>query len=61
VGVLGHWIENNAELATELPFVGAVLGGLLPTLLNAVIGVAAGAVILAAISLISRLRNRATI
>lgn len=58
VGVFRHWIENNAELASELPFVGTVLGGLLPTLLNAFIGVAVGAVIVAAISLISRLRNR---
>lgn len=58
VGVMQHWIENNAELAAELPYVGTVLGGLLPTLLNAFIGVAVGAVIVAAISLISRLRNR---
>ena len=58
VGVLGHWIENNAELAAELPYVGTVLGGLLPTFLNAVIGVVAGALILAAITLTGRLRRR---
>ena len=58
VTVVGHWIENNAELATDLPYIGTVLGGLLPTLLNAVIGVIAGALILAAITLIARLRKR---
>jgi predicted DNA repair protein MutK len=58
VGVLGHWIENNAELAAELPYFGTVLGGLLPTLLNAAIGIVAGAVILVLITLTSRLRKR---
>lgn len=58
VGVLQHWIENNAELASALPYFGTVLGGLLPTLLNAGVGVVVGALILAAITLISRLRRR---
>ncbi len=58
VAVLGHWIEDNALLAADLPYVGTVLGGLLPTALNAVIGVLVGALILAAITLISRLRKR---
>ncbi|MEH6565205.1 MAG: DUF808 domain-containing protein [Halopseudomonas sp.] len=57
VGVLHHWIEHSAESAVGLPFIGNVLGGLLPTLLNAGIGVIAGAVILAVITLIGRLRR----
>lgn len=59
VGVVHHWIENNAELASELPYFGTVLGGVLPTLLNAAIGIVAGAVILAAITLTSCLKERA--
>lgn len=58
VGVLQHWVENNAELAIGLPYIGTVLGGLLPTVLNAGIGIVVGALILAAITLASRLRKR---
>tara|TARA_R110000868_G_scaffold6865_5_gene38017 strand:+ start:2110 stop:3003 length:894 start_codon:yes stop_codon:yes gene_type:complete len=58
VGVLHHWIENSAELAGGLPFVGTVLGGLLPTLINAGLGIVAGFVILGVITLIGRLRQR---
>jgi uncharacterized protein len=57
VGVVHHWIEHSAESATELPFLGTVLGGLLPTLLNAGIGIIAGAVILGVVTLIGRLRR----
>ena len=58
VGVLHHWIENSAGIAGELPFVGTVLGGLLPTLINSGLGVVAGVVILSVITLIGRLRKR---
>lgn len=57
VGVAGHWIENNAELAAALPYVGTVLGGLLPTVLNAGIGIVVGAVILVVITLFNKMRN----
>jgi predicted DNA repair protein MutK len=60
VEIMSHWIENSAQLATGLPYVGTVLGGLLPTLLNAGIGIAVGAVILTAVTLIRRLRPRST-
>lgn len=58
VGVLHHWIEHSAEVATQLPWAGTVLGGVLPTLLNAGIGVIAGAIILTVITLIGRLRRK---
>ncbi len=58
VGVVHHWIANSAESAAELPYLGTVLGGVLPTLLNAGIGLVAGAVILLAITLGSRFRKR---
>ncbi len=46
-----HWIENSAEQSLAIPYVGSVLGGLLPTLLNALFGVLAGALLLALVSL----------
>ena len=55
---LGHWIENTAEHSLELPWVGSVLGGLLPTLMSAGVGIFAGALIFAVISLGSRLFRR---
>jgi hypothetical protein len=58
VGVLHHWIVNSAELATGLPYIGTVLGGLLPTLLNAGIGIATGALLVTAVTLINRSRQR---
>lgn len=57
VGVLHHWILNSAELAADLPYVGTVLGGLLPTLINAGVGIVAGALILGVIILFSRMRK----
>jgi hypothetical protein len=57
VGAVGHWIENNAELAAALPYVGTVVGGLLPTALNAGIGIVVGAIILIVINLINKIRN----
>lgn len=57
VAVLQGWIDSSAEMATELPYIGTVIGGLLPTLMNAVIGIVAGAIILAAVTLGSRLRK----
>ena len=55
---LGHWIENTAEHSLALPWVGSVLGGLLPTLMSAGVGIFAGALIFAVISLGSRLFRR---
>ncbi len=55
VAALHHWIENNAELATELPYIGTVLGGVLPTLLNAGFGIVAGAMVLVAITFMKRI------
>ncbi|MGM0631676.1 MAG: DUF808 domain-containing protein [Pseudomonadota bacterium] len=57
MGVLQRWIDSSAELAAELPYVGTVIGGLLPTLMNAGIGIVAGAVILTVITLGARLRR----
>ncbi|ATE59341.1 DUF808 domain-containing protein [Thauera sinica] len=55
VGVVHHWIEGVAHDAGALPAVGAVAEALTPALLNGGIGIAAGAVILAAVSLVRRL------
>lgn len=47
---LGHWIENTAEHTVALPWIGSVLGGLLPTLLSALFGILAGAVVFAVVT-----------
>lgn len=46
-----HWIEDVADRADALPAVGDLLGAVTPALLNAGVGVVAGAVALALVSL----------
>ena len=62
VGAAHHWIEGAADEAAALPAVGALLGALTPMLLNAVAGIAAGALALLAVllarKLIGRVRGR---
>ena len=53
-----HFIENSTHEALGLPYVGAVLGGLLPTLLDAAFGIIAGGVVLALVTLGGRLFKR---
>ena len=57
LSVVHHWIEDSAERAADLPYIGTVLDGLLPTLLNAGFGVAAGAPLVGVITLAGRLRR----
>jgi predicted DNA repair protein MutK len=63
-GILAHgfhavdaWIRHAAVDAAEIPGVGAVLGALAPMLANAVIGIAAGGIVVLAVSLFRRLRR----
>lgn len=58
IGAVHHFIESSAHDALGLPYVGVVLGGLLPTLLDAAFGILAGGVVLALISLGGRLFRR---
>jgi len=58
IGVVHHFIESSAEQSMALPYVGTVLGGVLPTLLNAVFGILAGGLVLAVVSLRGRLFKR---
>ncbi len=55
IGAVHHLIENSAEQSLAIPYVGSVLGGLLPTLLNALFGVLAGGLVLALVGLGKRL------
>ncbi len=50
-----HLIEGAAAVVATLPTVGAVLAALTPTLLNAVTGVVAGLLLVAVMTLVSRL------
>ncbi len=63
-GILTHgvhavheWINETAIDAAALPTVGSVLGALLPTLINAGVGVLAGAVVVAAVMAFKKLRG----
>lgn len=58
IGTVHHFIESSAHDALGLPYVGVVLGGLLPTLLDAAFGILAGGVVLALVSLGGRLFRR---
>jgi predicted DNA repair protein MutK len=49
-----HAILTSAEFTLALPYIGSVLGGLVPTLLDALFGILAGAVILGAVTLAGR-------
>ena len=53
-----HLIENSAEHTLALPYIGTVLAGLLPTLLDAAFGILAGGLVFAAIELGKRLFKR---
>jgi predicted DNA repair protein MutK len=54
IPVVQHWIEGLAERAGTLPYLGGVLEALGSALANAVIGVVAGAIALAVVSLVRR-------
>jgi len=58
IRALHHFIETSAHEALGLPYVGAVLGGLLPTLLDAAFGILVGAVVLGLVTLGGRLFKR---
>ena len=49
-----HWIAGAAEEAAALPGVGVLLGALTPMLLNAAVGIVAGAITLAVVMLVSK-------
>lgn len=53
-----HFIESSAHDALGLPYLGAVLGGLLPTLLDAAFGMVVGGAVLALVTLGQRLFRR---
>ncbi|HAB65336.1 MAG TPA: DUF808 domain-containing protein, partial [Pseudomonas sp.] len=53
-----HFIENSAEHTVALPYIGSVLAGLLPTLLDAAFGILAGGLVFAVVELSKRLFKR---
>ncbi len=58
VPVLHHAIEHTTQLAGGVPAVGVVLGPVSSMLLNGLIGLAAGALLVAAMTLVQKLRPR---
>ncbi|KXS38560.1 MAG: hypothetical protein AWU55_1347 [Halomonadaceae bacterium T82-2] len=58
VPLLHHLVEGAAEAELGVPGLDAVIHGLGPSLLNLAIGLAAGALVLAGVTLVQRLRRR---
>jgi len=58
-GAVHHAILSSAEFTLALPYLGSVLGGLVPTLLDALFGILAGAVILGVVTIASRVFGKA--
>ncbi|MGJ4804504.1 DUF808 domain-containing protein [Luteimonas sp. SDU82] len=63
-GILTHgfhavseWIGDAAMEASHVPGVGVVLGALTPMLINAAVGIAAGAAVVGVVTLVRRLRG----
>lgn len=54
-GAVHHAILSGAEFTLALPYIGSVLGGLVPTFLDALFGILAGALILGVVTLAGRL------
>ncbi|MCH1918036.1 DUF808 domain-containing protein [Shewanella sp. A3A] len=57
IHAIGEWIEQQAVAVSAVEGVGSVLHMLLPVLLNAVLGIIAGAVVLALISVLGKLKQ----
>ncbi len=54
VHTLEEWIVRLTSSASTLPGIGAVLGGFVPTLMNAVVGIVLGGLLVLAVSLAKR-------
>jgi predicted DNA repair protein MutK len=55
---LHHFIDTAARAAREVPAVGPVLAAVAPTLVDFVVGLATGALVLAGVTLVRRLRRK---
>jgi len=55
---LHHLIDIGTQWASDVQGMGSVLGALAPLVLDALVGIAAGAIVLGAVSLIGRLQGR---
>ncbi|MFC0665551.1 DUF808 domain-containing protein [Azotobacter chroococcum] len=51
---LAHWLHGLEATTNGLPTVGSILSALLPTLANAVVGIVAGGLVLAGVTLVKR-------
>jgi predicted DNA repair protein MutK len=60
VPLASDWLHGVAHDLSDLPVAGQLLAGLLPMLSNALFGVAAGALVLAVVAFMSRLKRRAS-
>jgi uncharacterized protein len=57
VHAVGEWIQDAAVDAAAIPGAGTVIGALMPTLANAVVGIVAGGLVVLAVKLFRRIRR----
>jgi predicted DNA repair protein MutK len=57
---LHHWVEHRVQVLADIPGIGAAMTGAAEMLANAALGIAAGAVVLAVVSTLARLRRPRT-
>lgn len=55
IQAIHHFIEDSAQNTVALPYIGSVLAGLLPTLLDVAFGILVGGLVIAAVTLGGRL------
>lgn len=55
---ISHWIENTADRTVDVPWIGSILDGLLPTLMSAGFGILAGGLVFAVVTLGERFWHR---
>jgi predicted DNA repair protein MutK len=55
---LGHWLHGLEEGVSTLPTLGSVINAVVPTLMNALVGIVAGALVLAGVSLVKKVLGR---
>lgn len=54
ISALHHWIESTADVAGDIPAFGQLFEAVLPTLINGLVGVVAGAVVLLIVAVIQK-------
>lgn len=52
--ILHHWVENTADVAGDIPAFGQLFEAIVPTLINGLVGVLAGAIVVVILTMIKK-------